>query len=100
LCIEEPFDFTNTARSTYNGEIFEKIKNVFFLSWKRLKETKSIDSLFQQPLFMQQNVTPYQVHNDAKYIVYAPGSPTHDPFIQPTAADAVPPLSHSPAIAT
>ncbi|KAG5673042.1 hypothetical protein PVAND_003120 [Polypedilum vanderplanki] len=61
LCIEEPFDFTNTARSTYDGEIFEKIKGVFRQSMYRLREHKTLDVLFQDPLFVHQlNTTQYQ----------------------------------------
>lgn len=46
LCIEEPFDLTNTARSVYDGDIFERIKEVFVKSMKTLKETKDLNSLF------------------------------------------------------
>lgn len=110
LCIEEPFDLTNTARSTYDGEIFEKIKNVFFQSWRRLKESKTLECLFKDPLFVQQNPQPPpsttpqvltptpQVHttphihhainaqtiNDVKYMIYAPSSPINSsPLIPP-----------------
>jgi hypothetical protein len=80
LCIEEPFDLTNTARSTYDGEIFEKIKNVFYLSWRRLKEFKTLDALFQDPLFVQQQSTTTQFqpfHQQLNtqmlnYIIYNP----------------------------
>ncbi|CAG9809528.1 unnamed protein product [Chironomus riparius] len=71
LCIEEPFDLTNTARSAYDGEIFEKIKSVFFQSWCLLREYKTLDSLFQEQLFVQQTLQQ-QMLNDIKYIVYAP----------------------------
>ncbi|CAH0588239.1 unnamed protein product [Chrysodeixis includens] len=36
LCVEEPFDLTNTARSVYDPETFEKIVNTFRESYKRL----------------------------------------------------------------
>lgn len=62
LCIEEPFDLTNTARSTYNGEIFEKIKNVFYRSWRQLKEFKSLDAVFREPIFVQQQQSSQQYH--------------------------------------
>lgn len=78
----EPFDLTNTARSTYDGEIFEKIKNVFFQSWRLLRENKTLESLFQEQLFIQQPVLSQshqlynsinsQVLNDIKYIMYPP----------------------------
>lgn len=53
LCIEEPFDLTNTARSTYDWDIFAKIKNAFFQSWRRLNEAKNLNVLFQDPLFIR-----------------------------------------------
>lgn len=51
LCIEEPFDLTNTARSAYDGEIFLKVKDVFFNSWFRLKESRDLQSVFKDPIF-------------------------------------------------
>ncbi|KAM3960422.1 poly(A) RNA polymerase gld-2 homolog A [Aphomia sociella] len=36
LCVEEPFDLTNTARSVYDPETFEKIVATFRESYKRL----------------------------------------------------------------
>ncbi|CAK1580771.1 unnamed protein product [Parnassius mnemosyne] len=36
LCVEEPFDLTNTAHSVYDPETFEKIVNTFKESYKRL----------------------------------------------------------------
>lgn len=55
LCIEEPFELTNTARSTYNWEIFVRIKNAFFQSWRRLNGTKDLNVLFKDPLFIKLN---------------------------------------------
>lgn len=53
LCIEEPFDLTNTARSVFDGEIFEQIKAVFSTSWRRVDETNDINSVFDcEPLFV------------------------------------------------
>lgn len=46
LCIEEPFDLTNTARSVYDVDIFEHIKHVFRRSFKTLLETKNLTSIF------------------------------------------------------
>ncbi|XP_072938177.1 poly(A) RNA polymerase gld-2 homolog A-like [Epargyreus clarus] len=36
LCVEEPFDLSNTARSVYDPETFEKIVSTFRESYKRL----------------------------------------------------------------
>ena len=68
LCIEEPFDLTNTARSTYDGEVFRKIKDVFFSSFYRLKETRNLESVFTDPLFTQQQQQQYMM-GQMKYIV-------------------------------
>ncbi|XP_033232074.1 poly(A) RNA polymerase gld-2 homolog A-like isoform X3 [Belonocnema kinseyi] len=46
LCIEEPFDQTNTARSVYDPEVFVRIKQVFKLSYQRLTETRKLSSIF------------------------------------------------------
>lgn len=45
LCIEEPFDLTNTARSVYDVNTFEHIKNVFRYSFNTLGETKCLQSI-------------------------------------------------------
>lgn len=47
LCIEEPFDLTNTARSVYDAETFLRIKDVFITSFHRLKETLDLNVLFE-----------------------------------------------------
>lgn len=46
LCIEEPFDLTNTARSVYDSDTFERVKLVFVSSFKILQETLDINSIF------------------------------------------------------
>ncbi|XP_050068096.1 uncharacterized protein LOC126556700 [Anopheles maculipalpis] len=51
LCIEEPFDFTNTARSVFDGDVFEQIKSTFATSWRMLKDNKNLNVLFGEPLF-------------------------------------------------
>lgn len=48
LCIEEPFDLTNTARSVYDLETFENIKTVFRNSYSTLHETRDLFSIFKQ----------------------------------------------------
>lgn len=45
LCIEEPFDLTNTARSVYDMDIFNHIKSVFHISCKILNTTKNLNSI-------------------------------------------------------
>ncbi|XP_053695202.1 poly(A) RNA polymerase gld-2 homolog B-like [Sabethes cyaneus] len=53
LCIEEPFDLTNTARSVFDADIFEQIKSVFSTCWRRLKDTNDLNSIFDcEPLFI------------------------------------------------
>ncbi|XP_058060968.1 poly(A) RNA polymerase gld-2 homolog B [Anopheles bellator] len=51
LCIEEPFDLTNTARSVFDGDVFEQIKSTFATSWRMLKASKRLSVLFGDPLF-------------------------------------------------
>ncbi|XP_063979187.1 poly(A) RNA polymerase gld-2 homolog A-like isoform X2 [Diachasmimorpha longicaudata] len=46
LCIEEPFDLTNTARSVYDYAVFSRIKTVFCRTYQRLKESMSLASVF------------------------------------------------------
>nr|CAD7452098.1 unnamed protein product [Timema tahoe] len=47
LCIEEPFDLTNTARSVYDRDVFESVKEVFMNSYNQLKKTKDIERIFR-----------------------------------------------------
>lgn len=49
LCIEEPFDLTNTAHSVYDPEAFERIKSVFRSSHEALKELRNLDCIFSLP---------------------------------------------------
>lgn len=51
LCIEEPFDLTNTARSVYDYEVFERVKATFLTSWQLLSKSNRLDSVFSSPLF-------------------------------------------------
>lgn len=51
LCIEEPFDLTNTARSVYDPVAFERIKKVFCESYKELQKTKSLNSIFGKQFY-------------------------------------------------
>lgn len=47
LCIEEPFDLTNTARSVYDIDIFNRIKMVFITSYTKIKETMDLSTIFE-----------------------------------------------------
>lgn len=47
----EPFDLTNTARSVYDGEVFESIKQVFYVSWCKLRDTYDLKSVFSTVVF-------------------------------------------------
>ncbi|PSN42330.1 hypothetical protein C0J52_20133 [Blattella germanica] len=46
LCIEEPFDLTNTARSVYDRDVFERVKAVFQTSYNNLKKSRDVESIF------------------------------------------------------
>lgn len=46
LCIEEPFDLTNTAHSVYDPEVFEKIKSIFRSSFEILNDSRSLECIF------------------------------------------------------
>ncbi|XP_067642222.1 poly(A) RNA polymerase gld-2 homolog B-like isoform X2 [Eurosta solidaginis] len=46
LCIEEPFDLTNTARSVYDFDTFERVKAVFVASWRILQQTLDLSTIF------------------------------------------------------
>jgi len=62
LCIEEPFDRTNTARSVYDPIVFEKIIEVFRMSHEKLVQTGDLSSILgPEPflLFDQQVHPPY-----------------------------------------
>lgn len=45
LCIEEPFDLTNTARSVYDVDTFDRIKYIFHFAYNVLRETKDLSSI-------------------------------------------------------
>nr|XP_033342902.1 poly(A) RNA polymerase gld-2 homolog A-like isoform X1 [Megalopta genalis]XP_033342903.1 poly(A) RNA polymerase gld-2 homolog A-like isoform X1 [Megalopta genalis]XP_033342904.1 poly(A) RNA polymerase gld-2 homolog A-like isoform X1 [Megalopta genalis]XP_033342905.1 poly(A) RNA polymerase gld-2 homolog A-like isoform X1 [Megalopta genalis]XP_033342907.1 poly(A) RNA polymerase gld-2 homolog A-like isoform X1 [Megalopta genalis] len=46
LCIEEPFDLTNTARSVYDPDVFARIKRVFDRTYQNLKEHHDLARIF------------------------------------------------------
>ncbi|MPC47735.1 Poly(A) RNA polymerase gld-2 A [Portunus trituberculatus] len=45
LCIEEPFDLTNTARSVYDEEVFKRVRKVFLDSYKLLDEKRDLSAI-------------------------------------------------------
>lgn len=45
ICIEEPFDLTNTARSVYDFFTFKRIQRVFQVSNNVLRETKNLSCI-------------------------------------------------------
>jgi len=48
LAIEEPFDLTNTARSVYDDDEFERIVRVFRRSYFTIEKTKSFSSILNE----------------------------------------------------
>ncbi|XP_037036514.1 GATA zinc finger domain-containing protein 14-like isoform X2 [Bradysia coprophila] len=45
LCIEEPFDFTNTAHSCYDPHKFQWVRRVFTMSYEALYTTRDLKSI-------------------------------------------------------
>ncbi|XP_054434506.1 poly(A) RNA polymerase GLD2 isoform X2 [Pteronotus mesoamericanus] len=45
ICVEEPFDGTNTARAVHEKQKFDMIKDQFLKSWHRLKNKKDLNSI-------------------------------------------------------
>ena len=45
ICVEEPFERTNTARSVYDEEAFLRILDVFRRSYHYLKHSRTISSI-------------------------------------------------------
>lgn len=45
LCIEEPFDFSNTARSVFDVDVFQHIKTVIMCSYKELARNKTLNDV-------------------------------------------------------
>lgn len=50
LCIEEPFDLSNTARSVFDQNTFRRIFFVIRRSWEILKTTRNIDKIIKEPV--------------------------------------------------
>ncbi|CAH0553666.1 unnamed protein product [Brassicogethes aeneus] len=53
LCIEEPFDFTNTARSVFDADKFKFIRDVVAQSYRELERTKMLGSILPVQLHHQ-----------------------------------------------
>lgn len=49
LCVEEPFDLTNTARSVFDPYIFQRVQRVFLRSAETLRKENNVAGLFIQP---------------------------------------------------
>ncbi|KAK0180411.1 hypothetical protein PV327_006055 [Microctonus hyperodae] len=58
LCIEEPFDLTNTARSVYNLDEFLRIQSVFRWSFKTLRDKRNLSSIFVSHFPRPKNFSP------------------------------------------
>lgn len=50
ICIEEPFDLSNTARSVFDGHVFQRISRVIHRSWNVLNSTHNVDRIITEPL--------------------------------------------------
>lgn len=50
ICIEEPFDLSNTARSVFDGLVFQRINRVIQRSWNILNSTHNVDRIITEPL--------------------------------------------------
>lgn len=46
LCIEEPFDLSNTARSVYDYGSFERVRRAIQVSYEHLHSTQRLESIF------------------------------------------------------
>lgn len=62
----EPFDLTNTARSVYDFETFERVKAVFVASWRLLQETLELNSVFSTVIIP--SVLPINKEDYEQYI--------------------------------
>ncbi|KAJ8984644.1 hypothetical protein NQ317_009872 [Molorchus minor] len=55
LCIEEPFDFTNTARSVFDMDVFKHIRNVITCSYQELARSKLLKNVLPINLDISQS---------------------------------------------
>lgn len=49
LCIEEPFDLSNTARAVFDEDTFTRIYRVFQTSYRRLDKSKDVTDILSRP---------------------------------------------------
>lgn len=49
LCIEEPFDLSNTARAVFDEDTFTRVYRVFQTSYKRLDKRKDVNDILTRP---------------------------------------------------
>ena len=47
VCVEEPFDGTNTNRAAHEKHKFDMIKDQFSKSWHRLKNKRDLNNTFE-----------------------------------------------------
>jgi len=59
ILIEEPFDLSNTARSVHDEYVFEKIRDVFSRSKRRLEETRNLHSLYKERFYDDEKFHEY-----------------------------------------
>lgn len=55
LCIEEPFDHTNTARSVFDLETFRHIRNLIIYSFQELARTKMLSNILPIKLYQPES---------------------------------------------
>ncbi|XP_023679027.1 poly(A) RNA polymerase GLD2 [Paramormyrops kingsleyae] len=53
ICVEEPFDRSNTARAVHERAQFDAIKAVFLKSWQLLQQKKDLNSILPVRVTMQ-----------------------------------------------
>lgn len=67
LCIEEPFDLSNTARSVYDPIQFRRIRNVFNKSYKTLVRERSLASILCN---VEKNNQRWLQSNNVRLVVF------------------------------
>lgn len=75
LILLEPFDRSNTARSCCDERIFDRIKTVFAKSWRKLRDTNDLNSLFCEQFAPPQYNQYYDNYVHTPIPVYPPDYP-------------------------